>query len=77
MAYTQETTKQGRVADVEFFKRNKKDWVRLCLFGYHTKYEFCLDATTLEEALDFLDNNIAEIELHEEKYFNAWSELND
>ena len=70
-------TPQGRHAEADFFQRNKKPWVRVCLFGYHTKYEYCLEKTSLEEALKSLDDNFESIEKAENEHLGKWEELND
>lgn len=70
-------TPQGRAAEVDFFRKNKKDWVKVKLFAYHSSFEFCLKNTSLEDALKYLDDNIESIEQAEEKHYEQWSDLND
>ena len=70
-------TPQGRAAEADFFRKNRKDWVRVRLFAYHTSYEYRLDTTSLEEALKSLDDNFASLEQAEEEYFEDWERCND
>lgn len=70
-------TPQGRRAEADFFRKNKKDWVKVKLFAYHVSFEFCMENTSLESSLKYLDDNIESIEQEEEKYCERWSELND
>ncbi len=77
MRYEYCLTPQGRHAEAEFFRKNKKDWVKVKLFAYHSSYEFCLEKTSFEDALKYLDDNIEDIERIEDKHFEQWSELND
>ena len=70
-------TPYGRVAEVDYFRKNKKDWIRVKFFGYHISYEFCLEKTSLEDALRTLDDNYKSIELAESEYLEEWEKCND
>ena len=77
MKHKEYLTPQGRAAEADFFRKNKKDWVKVKLFAYHSSFEFCLKNTSLEDALKYLDDNIESIEQAEEKHYEQWSDLND
>ncbi len=70
-------TAQGRNAEAEYFCRSGKDWIRVRLFGYHTAFEFCLESTSLEDALKYLDDNIESIEKAEDGYSEERARCND
>ena len=70
-------TPQGRAAEADFFRKNKKDWVKVKLFAYHSSYEFCLEMISFEDTLKYLDDNIESIERIEDKNHEQWCELND
>lgn len=70
-------TPQGRAAEADIFRKNNKDWVKVKLFAYHSSFEFCLENTSLEDALKYLDDNFESIEQTEEKHFEQWNDLND
>lgn len=63
-------TKEGRVVEADFFRKNKKDWVDVRFFGYHVSREYCLEVVPFENILDDMDRNFKTITEEEYNYLD-------
>ncbi len=63
-------TKEGRMVEADFFRKNKKNWVDVRFFGYHVSREYCLEAVSFEKILDDMDRNFKTITEEEDNYLD-------
>ncbi len=77
MEYVQYTTKKDIHVEGYTFRKNKKDWIKVRPFAFHSYREFCLKDMTIEQILDYVDEHYDDLNKEENEWIEEWERCND